>query len=117
MLSNVRSLENKQNLIQLSWSTLHETSRPANLYAFFITDAHFDLKACWYDLSLWTTQDTSYASVHMRYSNQATEKEEEFDQSTEKEEEFDQSEQVFFGFAFKSFSWLCVRESTRSHSL
>ncbi len=69
--------------------------RPANLYAFCVTDTHFDLKVNWNDLSLWTTQNSGYASVHTQFSNQATEK-----------EEFDQSERFFSGFAFKSF--LCV---------
>ncbi len=59
------------------------------MYAYCITGMHFDLKVRWYDLSLWTTQNPGYGSVHTQYSNQATEK-----------EEFDKSER-YFGFTFK----------------
>ncbi len=53
---------------------LLRTCRPVKLYIFCITDTHFDLERC-YDLSLRTTQNPGYASVHTQYSNQATDKE------------------------------------------
>ncbi len=34
------------------------------VYADLPTCTHFDLKVCWYDLSLWTTQNPAYACVH-----------------------------------------------------
>ncbi len=33
------------------------------------TCTHFDLKVCWYNLSLWTTQNPGYASVQTQYWN------------------------------------------------